>query len=78
MREPMRLDGVEPLEIEQWLDQTFAGRIAVWHRDNVGPETRANRLVAGDRLAKHIIDEISRNNLIAEPGFFANATFPRP
>ena len=35
MREPMRLDGVEPLEIEQWLDQTFAGRIAVEHRDNV-------------------------------------------
>jgi len=60
----MRLDAVEPLEIEQWLDQTFAGRIAVYHRDNVGPETRADRRVAGDRLAKHIFDEISRNNLM--------------
>jgi hypothetical protein len=27
----------------------------------------ADRRVAGDRLAKHIFDEISRNNLIAEP-----------
>src|SRR5580704_2185851 len=67
MREPMRLYGVEPLEIKQWFEQTFAGRIAVKHRDNVGPETRANCLVAGDRLAKQIIDEISWNNLIAEP-----------
>ena len=43
VRQPVRLDGVEALEIEHRLDEAVGRRIAVEGRDDVGAECHADR-----------------------------------
>ena len=43
MGKTMRLQRVKALEIEQGLDEPHAGRIAIGHGDDIGPEGLADR-----------------------------------
>ena len=52
MREPMRLDGVVALEIDERLDETVAGRIAVDDCGNVGAKSLANLRIGRKRPRK--------------------------
>src|ERR1035441_8445849 len=49
MRQAMRLDGMEALEIEERFKEALAGRIALDHRGNVGSLRLADRRLSGQR-----------------------------
>ena len=65
--EPVRLDGVIALEIEQGLDGTMAGRIAFER----GAEVRAGRLadlgIGDQHVLEGLTDEIARQIAVIEP-----------
>jgi hypothetical protein len=67
MRQAVRLDRMKPLKVQKRLDQPSACRIAIEHRHDIRPESRADRLVGGNRLSENIGNEESWNNLIAKP-----------
>jgi hypothetical protein len=67
MGEPVRLDGVEALEVEHGLDQPRAGRIAVGHGGDVGAERRDDGGLVLDRLHEGLGDEVVGDDGIAQP-----------
>ena len=68
MRQPVRLDGVEALEIEHRLDAARgAGRVAVDDGRDVGAEGLADRRIVRDGLEKGLLDEVGRQGRLVEP-----------
>ena len=67
MREAVRLDGVEALEVEHRLDEAGAGRVAVGDGEEVGAEGVADGGIGRERLAEGLADEVGRERRVAEP-----------
>ena len=67
MREAMRRDRMEALEIEHRLDEPRAGGIAVQCGENVGAKGRADRRLAGNDVEIGLADELGRDLVMAEP-----------
>ena len=61
MRQTMRLQRMEALEIEQHLHQAQAGRIAVEHGHDIRPERSAERGIAFDRVLIGLPDQRARH-----------------
>ena len=67
VRQTIGLQGLEALEVEQRLQHSEAGRVAVGDRDDVGAKRFADRRIAIDRLRVGLADEGRRNVRIVQP-----------
>ena len=67
MRQPIGLERLEALEIEQRLDHPQARRVAVGDRHDVGAEGLSDRRIARDRLAEGLANEGGGDVRIVEP-----------
>ena len=68
MRHPVGLDGVEALEIQQRIDQPRAGRVAVEHRQDVGPERVRDVPFPCHHVGEHLLEQRCRHIGMIEPG----------
>ena len=66
MGQPVRLNGMKALEIENRLNQPVAGRVTVHHRHKIGAECLAKVAVCGNKLAIHLPDQLGGNLLMRE------------
>ena len=66
MGQPIGLQRLEALEVEQRLHHPEAGGIAVGDRHDVGAKRLADRRVAGDRLGEGLADQRRGNVRIVE------------
>ena len=67
MRQSVRLDGVEALEIEDRLQEPRACRVAVVDRDEVGTERDRIGVVGPDHLGEGALDQIAVEGRAVEP-----------
>src|SRR5215831_15355822 len=67
VREPVRLNGVEALEIEHRLQKAIGRGIAIESRHDVGAECEADRWIAFERVAIGLPDQLCRDVGMVEP-----------
>ena len=67
MGEPVGLDGMEALEVENRLEEAGAGGIPIQDRRNVGAERLADRRILLERFQEGLLEEIGRERPVAEP-----------
>ncbi len=67
MRETMRLNGVETLEIKHRLDHAHAGRIAIDDGDEVGTEGIGDRRIIGEHIEIGLANEVARDFRMPKP-----------
>jgi len=67
MRQPVRLQRVEALEVEERLDETLAGRVAVEHGGKVGLETQADFGRCARRALERLQDQRLRDDVVLQP-----------
>ena len=68
MVQPMRLDRMEALEIEEWLDQPRACRGTIQHRRDIGLRRLDNASIVLRRLAEGLHDERQGDRVILQAG----------
>ena len=67
VRQAMRLNGVEALEIEQRLDHARAGRVAVIDGGDVDAEDVSQLRLGGEHLGEGLADQIAGDVMMVEP-----------
>jgi hypothetical protein len=67
VRQPVRLDSVEALEVEQRLDIALAGRIPVEHRLDIGAQRFAPRRIVAEQPLIGLADQNGRHVGMVEP-----------
>ncbi len=66
VRQAMRLDGVEALEVQQRVDEARGRGIAVVHRHQIGAEGVADVAVVAQRLAVGLADQVAGQRRMVE------------
>ncbi len=67
MRQAVRHDGVEALEIEQRLDETVGRRIAIDGRDDVGAEHVGDTGLGFERVGVGLADQFAGHVRMVQP-----------